>query len=73
MKVDGLGLVVLLGEDVDGGFDQGVADVVVEQAAGDFFKLLVADDFGVFRSDFVAHGRCGIEVKVDGLEFGLSC
>ena len=51
----GLGLVVRLGEDVDGGFDQGVADVVVEQATGDFFELLVADDFGIFGSDFVAH------------------
>jgi hypothetical protein len=60
------GWVVLLGEDVDGSFDQGVADVVVEQAAGDFFKLLVADDFGILRNDFVAHGRCGVEVKVDG-------
>ena len=48
-------LVVLLGKDVDGGFDQRVADVVVEQAARHFFKLLVADDFGIFRSDFVAH------------------
>jgi hypothetical protein len=41
-----------LGKNVDGGFDQGVADVVVEQAARNFFKLLVADNF---RSDFVAH------------------
>jgi hypothetical protein len=48
-------LVVLLGEDVDGGFDQGVADVVVEQAARNFFELLVADYFGIFGSDFVAH------------------
>ena len=35
------------------------AEVVVKQTAGDFFELLVADDFGIFRSDFVAH-RIGI-------------
>jgi hypothetical protein len=64
------GYVAVSGKDVNGGFDQRVADVVVEQAARHFFKLLVADDFGIFRSDFVAHGRYGIEVKVDGLEFG---
>ena len=52
--------VVLLGEDVDSGFDQRVADVVIEQAARHFFKLLVADDFWILRSDFVAHGRCGL-------------
>ena len=44
-----------LGKNVDGGFDQGVANVVVEQAARNFFELLVADDFGILRSDFVAH------------------
>ena len=62
--------VVLLGKDVNGGFDQRVADVVVEQAARHFFELLVADDFWILRSDFVAHGRYGIRVKVDGLELG---
>ena len=61
VEVDGLRLVVLLGEDVDSGFDQGVADVVVEQTARNFFELLVADDF---RSDFVAHFRCGVELEV---------
>ena len=35
------------------------AEVVIEQTAGDFFELLVADDFRIFRSDFVAH-RIGI-------------
>ena len=50
-----------LGKDVHSGFDQGVADVVVEQAARNFFKLLVADDF---RSDVVAHFGCGVELKV---------
>ena len=68
VKVIGLELVVLLGKDVDGGFDQRVAAVVVEQAARNFFELLVADDFGIFRSDFVAHSRCRVEVKVIGLE-----
>jgi hypothetical protein len=50
-----------LGKNVDGGFDQGVADVVVEEAARNFFELLVADDF---RSDVVAHFGCGVELKV---------
>jgi hypothetical protein len=35
------------------------AEVVIEQTARDFFELLVADDFRIFRSDFVAH-RIGI-------------
>ena len=47
--------VVLLGKDVDSGFDQRVADVVVEQATRNFFELLVADDFWILRSDFVVH------------------
>ena len=61
--------VVLLGEDVDGGFNQRVADVVVEQAARNFFKLLVADNF---RSDFVAHFRCGVELEVVWFGVGSS-
>jgi hypothetical protein len=44
------------------------AEVVIEQAAGDFFELLVADDFRIFRSDFVAHTRWW---SGDG-EFGTS-
>ena len=44
-----------LGQHVDSGFDQRVTAVVVEQTAGNFFELLVADDFRVLRSDFVAH------------------
>ena len=43
------------GQYVDGCFDQRVTAVVVEQAAGDFLELLVADDFGIVRSDFVVH------------------
>ena len=35
------------------------AEVIIEQTAGDFLELLVADDFRIFRSDFVAH-RIGI-------------
>ena len=50
-------VVAVLGQHVDGGFDQRVAAVVVEQAARNFFELLVADDFGAFRSDFVAHSK----------------
>jgi hypothetical protein len=48
-----------LGQHVDSGFDQRVAAVVIEQTAGDFFELLVADDFRILRSDFAAH-RIGI-------------
>ena len=44
-----------LGQHVDSGFDQRVAAVVIEQADGNFFELLVADDFRILRSDFVAH------------------
>ena len=44
-----------LRKDVYGRFDEGVADVVVEQTARNFFKLLVADNFRIFRSGFVAH------------------
>ena len=47
------------GQHVDSGFDQRVAAVVIEQTARDFFELLVADDFRICRSDFVAH-RIGI-------------
>ena len=47
MKVVLWSWVAVLGEDVDRRFDQRVAAVVVEQAAGNFFKLLVADDFGI--------------------------
>ena len=43
------------GQYVDGCFDQRVAAVVIEQAAGNFLELLVADDFGILRSDFVVH------------------
>jgi len=32
-----------------------VARVVIEQTVGDFFELLVANDFRIFRSDFVVH------------------
>ena len=47
MEVVGLELGCCLGKDVDSRFDQRVAAVVVEQAAGNFFKLLVADDFRI--------------------------
>jgi hypothetical protein len=50
------------GEHVDSGLDQRVAAVVIEQTAGDFFELLVADDFRALRNDFVAHSRCLVEV-----------
>jgi hypothetical protein len=46
-----------LGKHVNGRLDEGVAVVVVEQAAGNFFELLVADDFRILRNDFVAHGK----------------
>jgi hypothetical protein len=55
-----------LGKNVNRGFDQGVADVVVEQAARNFFELLVANNF---RSDFVAHFRYGVLVR--GCWFGV--
>src|ERR1700733_5467570 len=45
------------GEDVHGRLQNGVANVVVEQAARNFFQLLVADDFRSDRSDFVAHSK----------------
>ena len=48
-----------LGQHVHGRLLARDAEVVIEQAAGDFFELLVADDFRIFRSDFVAH-RIGI-------------
>jgi hypothetical protein len=49
-------------ENVDSGFEDGLAVVVIEDAAGNFFELLVADDFGILRSDFVAHRICiGLE------------
>jgi hypothetical protein len=44
-----------LRKDVDGGFDQRIAAVVIEQTAGNFFELLVADDFRILRNDFVVH------------------
>ena len=37
----------------DGGFDQGVAGVIVERTAGNVFELLVADRLGFL--DFFAH------------------
>jgi hypothetical protein len=37
-----------------GGFDQGVAGVIVERTAGNIFKLFVADRLGFL--DFFAHG-----------------
>ena len=55
----GLGCDAGLGQHVDSGFDQRVTAVVIEQTAGNFFELLVADDFRILRSDFVAH-RIGI-------------
>jgi hypothetical protein len=55
-----------LGKNVDSGFDQGVADVVVEQAARNFFELLVANNFRILRSDFVAH-FIGIRIGLDRL------
>jgi hypothetical protein len=53
-----------LGQHVDSGFDQRVAAVVIEQAAGDLFELLVANDFWIFRSDFVAHTRWVVQVML---------
>jgi len=47
-------LTVVLGKDVDGSFEQRLAVVVVKDATGDFFELLVADDFRIL--DLVAHG-----------------
>jgi hypothetical protein len=41
----------------DGGFDQGVAGVIVERTAGNIFELLVADRFRFV--DFFAHGVVG--------------
>jgi hypothetical protein len=49
---------IRLGKHVNGPLDEGVAVVVVEQAAVNFFELLVADDFGIVRSNFVAHSIC---------------
>jgi hypothetical protein len=37
----------------DGGFDQGIAGVIVERTAGNIFELLVADRLGFL--DFFAH------------------
>jgi hypothetical protein len=37
----------------DGGFDQGVAGVIVERTAGNIFELLVANSFGLL--DLFAH------------------
>jgi hypothetical protein len=51
-----------LRKNVDGGFDQRIAAVVIEQTAGNFFELLVANDFRIL--DFVAHGRWIVEVEV---------
>ena len=46
---------VVLGEHVDGRFEDRLAVVVIENAAGNFFELFVADNFRILRSDFVAH------------------
>jgi hypothetical protein len=56
---------------VHGRFDEGIAAVVIEQTAGDFFELLVADGFRTLRNHFVAHSRSGVEVKVVGSELRL--
>ena len=48
-----------LGQHVYGRLLARDAEVVIEQTARDFFKLFVADDFRICRSDFVAH-RIGI-------------
>jgi hypothetical protein len=61
---------VVLSKNVDGSLDQSVAAVVVEQAAGNFFELLVANDFRILRSDFVAHSRV---IGCSGLIFNLLC
>jgi len=39
----------------DGGFDQGVAGVIVERTAGNIFELLVANSLGLL--DLFAHIR----------------
>jgi hypothetical protein len=54
----------VLGKHVYGSLDQRIAAVVIKQTAGDFFELLVANDFRALRSDFVAHGRWIVEVVV---------
>ena len=33
----------------DGGFDQGVAGVIIERTAGNIFELLVANSFGLLN------------------------
>ncbi len=50
-------VLVRLREDVNSCLDEGVAAVVIEQSAGNFLELLVADDLRIFRCNFVAHGR----------------
>ena len=46
----------------DGGFDQGVAGVIVERTAGNIFELLVANSFGFL--DLFAHIRIWLVVLV---------
>ena len=41
-----------------GGFDQGVAGVIIERAAGNIFELFVVDRFRFV--DFFAHGVVGL-------------
>jgi hypothetical protein len=49
-----------LGGHVDGRFEKRLAIVVIENAAGDFFELVVADDFRILRNDLVVHGVYGV-------------
>jgi hypothetical protein len=44
-----------LGQDVDGRFQKRLTIVVIEDAASHIFELVVADDFGILRNNFVAH------------------
>ena len=48
----------------DGGFDQGVARVIVERTAGNIFELLVANRFRLL--DLFAHSRIWLVVLVFG-------
>ena len=52
----------------NGGFDQGVAGVVVESTAGNIFELLVANSFGLLG--LFAHIRIWLVVVVG---FGGQC
>ena len=51
----------------DGGFDQGVARVIVESTAGNIFELLVGNSFGLL--DLFAH----IMDLVGGFWLGWQC